>query len=161
VTRTRPGTLIVLAVIGTGAGILLQAVLAAISMPKLRPEFTMSITLALVGVAAVLLAVPVRRAVRSHGPRRVRVDPFYATAVVALAKSAALGGALLAGLGLGLVAELLVRSGAPEGESYLRVFAVLGGGVLLTVGGLVAEWFCTVPKDGGDEPGAGPMAPAG
>ena len=71
------------------------------------------------------------------------------------------GGALLAGLGLGLVAELLVRSGAPEGESYLRVFAVLGGGIILTAGGLVAEWFCTVPKDGGDEPGAGPTAPAG
>jgi hypothetical protein len=159
VTRTRPSTLVVLAVIGAGGGILLQAVLAAISMPKLRPEYSMSITMALVGIAAVVLAVPVLRAVR--GPRRTHIDPFYATAVVALAKSAAFGGALLAGLGLGLVIELLFRSGAPGADAYLRVFAVLGGGVVLMAGGLVAEWFCTVPKDGDGETGTGPTAPAG
>jgi hypothetical protein len=159
VTRTKPATLIVLAVLGAGAGILLQSLLAAVSMAKLRPEFSLAITLALVGVIAVVLAVPVRRATR--GTRRTRVDPFYATAVVALAKSAAYGGALLAGFGLGLVIELALRSAGPGADAFLRVFSVLGGGALLLIGGLVAEYFCTVPKDTDEGPGAGPAAPAG
>ncbi|HEV7740868.1 MAG TPA: DUF3180 family protein [Pseudolysinimonas sp.] len=158
-TRTRPATLVVLAILGTGFGVLLQSLLAAMSMPKLRPEFTLAITLVLVGAAAVTLAVPVRRATRGNPANRV--DPFYATSVVALAKAAALGGALLAGLGLGLVGELVLRSGAPGVDAYLRVFSVLGGGAALMIGGLVAEFFCTVPKSDDDDPDVGPPAPAG
>ena len=156
-TRTRPATLVVLVILGAGAGILLQSLLASMSMPKLRPEFTLAVTLALVAAAAVGLAIPVRRATRGNPAHRV--DPFYATAVVALAKTAAIGGALVAGFGLGLVGELLFRSGAPGPDAYLRVLSVLGSGVLLMVGGLVAEYFCTVPKSGDDDPdGPAPAA---
>lgn len=159
-TRTRPVTLIVLAILGAGAGILLQAVLAALGQPKLRPEYTLAVTLVFVAAAAVALAVPVRRATRGNPAHRV--DPFYATRVVVLAKASALGGALLSGVGLGLVVELLLRSGGAvaAADAYLRVFSVLGGGVALLIGGLVAELLCTVPKDGGDDPDAGPPAPA-
>jgi hypothetical protein len=159
VTRTRPGTLIILAVIGAGVGILLQAALAALGMPKLRPEFSLGLTVALVGAAAVILAVPVRRATRGNPAHRV--DPFYATSVVALAKAAALGGALLGGFGLGLVGEIVVRSGDPGTDAFLRVASVLAGGVVLMVGGLVAEYFCTVPKGSDDDPDVGGPAPAG
>ena len=158
-TRTRPWTLVVLAVLGAGAGILLQSLLAALGQPKLRPEFTLAITLVLIATAAVALAVPVRRATRGNPAHRV--DPFYATRVVVLAKASAIGGALLSGAGLGLVVELALRSGAPGGDAFLRVFSVLGGGVVLMIGGLVAEALCTVPKDSGDDPDAGPTAPAG
>ncbi|MEO8094300.1 MAG: DUF3180 family protein [Pseudolysinimonas sp.] len=158
-TRTRATTLIVLAVIGTVAGILLQSVLAALSMPKLRPEYTLAITLVLIGVAAVALAVPVRRATRGNPAHRV--DPFYATNVVVLAKASALAGALLAGFGLGLVLELIFRSGAPGTDFYLRVFSVLGAGTVLMVGGLIAEYLCTVPKRSDDDPDVGPTATAG
>lgn len=158
-TRTRPATLIILAVVGAGIGILLQYLLAALSNPKLRPEYSLGITLAVVGVAAVVAAIPVRRSTR--GTAAQRVDPFYATSVVALAKSAAIGGALLAGFGLGMVAELLLRSGAPGGDAYLRVIAVAAGGIGLMIGGLVAEYFCTVPKGTDDDPDAGPTATAG
>lgn len=158
-TRTKPATLIILAILGAGGGILLQSVLAAIGMPKLRPEFTLALTLVAIGVIVVILAVPIRRSTRAK--TRTRVDPFYATAVVALAKAGCIGGALLAGLGLGLVFELVVRSGGPGPEAYLRVISVLVGGILLVVGGLIAEWFCTVPKSGDDDPGTGPAAPAG
>ncbi len=105
------------------------------------------------------LAIPVRRATRGNPAHRV--DPFYATRVVVLAKASALGGALLAGGGLGLVIELVLRSGAPGTDAYLRVFSVLGGGIALLIGGLVAELLCTVPKDGGEDPDAGGPAPAG
>ena len=158
-TRTRPLTLVVLVVLGAGAGLVLQSVLAALGQPKLRPEFTLAITLVLIAAAAVTLAVPVRRATRGNPAHRV--DPFYATRVVVLAKASAIGGALLSGAGLGFVIELVLRSGDPGGDAFLRVFSVLGGGIALMVGGLVAEALCTVPKDGGDDPGAGPVAPAG
>jgi hypothetical protein len=150
---------VVLVVLGAGAGLVLQSVLAALGQPKLRPEFTLAITLVLIAAAAVALAVPVRRATRGNPAHRV--DPFYATRVVVLAKASAIGGALLTGAGLGFVIELALRSGDPGGDAFLRVFSVLGGGVALMIGGLVAEALCTVPKDGGDDPGAGPVAPAG
>lgn len=159
-TRTRPITLVVLAILGAGVGVVLQSVLAALGLPKLRPEFTLAITLVLIAAAAVTLAIPVRRATRGNPAHRV--DPFYATRVVVLAKASAIGGALLSGAGLGLVIELVLRSGAPGADAYLRVFSVLGGGVALLIGGLVAELLCTVPKDGGgDEPDMGGPAPAG
>lgn len=158
-TRTRPITLVVLAVLGAGAAVVLQSVLAALGLAKLRPEYTLAITLVLIAAAAVALAIPVRRATRGNPAHRV--DPFYATRVVVLAKASAIGGALLSGAGLGLVIELVLRSGAPGTDAYLRVFSVLGGGVALLIGGLVAELLCTVPKDGGDDPDAGGPAPAG
>jgi len=157
-TRSTPGPLIVIGVIGLVLGVLLQVGLAAMNMPKLRPEFSLSITLVLIGAAAIALAVPVRRATRGNPAHRV--DPFYATRVVVLAKASALGGALIAGVGLGLVLELAVRSGAPGAEAYLRVFSVLGGGIGLLAGGLIAEFLCTVPRSDDEDPDAGPPAAA-
>lgn len=158
-TRTKPTTLVLLALVGTGIGILLQSLLAAVSQPKLSPEYTLAITLVLIGAAAITLAVPVRRATRGNPAHRV--DPFYATRVVILAKASALAGALLAGVGLGFVSELIVRAGSPGPEQYLRVLSVLAGGIVLLVCGLIAEYLCTVPKDTDDDPDAGPTATAG
>jgi hypothetical protein len=157
-TRSTPGPLVVIGVIGTVIGILIQAGLAAMNMPKLRPEFSLALTLALVAAAAIALAVPVRRATRGNPLHRV--DPFYATRVVVLAKAAALGGALIAGVGLGLVLELALRSGEPGTDAYLRVFSVLLGGLALLAGGLVAEFLCTVPPTDEDDPDAGPPTAA-
>jgi hypothetical protein len=156
VTRTRPGTLVLLAAIGAVAAFAVQALLAAAGLPKFRPEYTLAVTLVLVGIAALLLALPVRRAVR--GAPAHRVDPFYATRVVVLAKASALAGALLGGAGAGLLAELLVRAGTPGAEAYVRAGSVLVGGAVLLAAGLVAEHWCTVPKDTDDDPAAGPDA---
>ncbi len=155
-TRTRPATLILLAVVGTVVGFLLQIALAAASAPKFRPEFTFGATLALIGIVVVVLAVPVYRA--THGPLRRPVDAFYATRVVVLGKASSLAGALLAGLGIGLAIELLIHSGTTTGETLLRVLASLGGAVLLLAGGLVAEFLCRVPPrdDDDDHPDRGP-----
>jgi hypothetical protein len=156
VTRTRPATLILLAVIGTVVGFLLQIALAAASLPKFRPEFTFGATLALIGMVVVILAVPVFRA--THGPLRHHVDAFYATRVVVLGKASSLAGALLSGLGIGLVIELLLHASTTTTESVLRVLATLGGAVLLLAGGLVAEFLCRVPPhdEDDDHPDRGP-----
>jgi hypothetical protein len=156
VNRTRPGTLVLLAVIGTVVGFLLQIALAAASAPKFRPEFTFGATLALIGIVVVVLAVPVYRATHGQLPRPV--DAFYATRVVVLGKASSLAGALLAGLGIGLAIELVIHSGTTTGETLLRVLASLGGAVLLLAGGLVAEFLCRVPPrdDDDDHPDRGP-----
>lgn len=156
--RSTPGPLIVIGVIGTVIGILVQVGLAALNMAKLRPEYTLALTLLLVAAAAIALAVPVRRATRGNPLHRV--DPFYATRVVALAKAAAIGGALVAGVGLGLVIELALRSGGPGADAYLRALSVLGGGAVLLAGGLIAEFLCTVPPTDDDDPDAGPPTAA-
>lgn len=159
-TRSTPGPLIVIGVIGAVIGILMQAGLAAMNLPKLRPEFSLALTLLLVAAAAIALAVPVRRATRGNPVHRI--DPFYATRVVVLAKACALGGALIGGVGLGFVLELALRSGDPGTEDYLRVLSVLAGGIALLTAGLVAEFLCTVPPSDEDDPDGGtPTATAG
>lgn len=155
-TRTRPGPLVALAVIGTVVGFLLQIALAAASLPKLRVEYTFAVTIALIAFVIVVIAVPVYRA--THGPLRRPVDSLYATRVVALAKASSLAGSLISGLGLGLCLDLLIRSSTTTGDLVARDLATLGAAVLLLAAGLVAEFLCRVPpQDDDDEhPDRGP-----
>ncbi len=102
----------------------------------------------IIAALVVLLAVPVRRAV--HGTVQRRIDPFYATRVVILAKACSIAGALLAGGTLGLLVDLLVR-GAPNADALARILTSLGGGILLLVGGLIAEYLCRVPPHDDDD----------
>ena len=147
--HTSPALLLALAFFGGAAGFGLQAVLAAASMPKIRPEYTLAVSLVVIGALVVMLAVPVWRAVRGRLGRRI--DPFYATRVVVLAKACSIAGALLAGVELGFIVELLFR-GAPTSDTLLRLLAALVGAVLVLVGGLVAEYLCRVPpRDDDDE----------
>jgi hypothetical protein len=151
--RTHARTLIVLALIGAVAGFLTQLVLASVSQPKLRPEYTFAITLVFIAIIVIALAIPVRRVTRSEVRRHV--DPFYATRVVMLAKASSLGGALLTGFGVGLFVELAVRSGSPSSDAYLRVGATIGASLLVLIAGLVAEYLCTVPPDDEQKPPPG------
>ena len=148
-TRTRPGPLVALAVIGTVVGFLLQIALAAASLPKLRVEYTFAVTLGLIALVIVILAVPVYRA--THGPLRQPIDSFYATRVLALAKASSLAGSLVVGLGLGLALDLLIRSSTTTGDVVARDLSTLGSAILLLAGGLIAEFLCRVPPQDDDD----------
>lgn len=149
--RTRVATLVALGAIGAGGGFVLQFALAAAGFPKFRPEYTMALSLLFIAGIVIALAVPIRKATR--GKARTRIDPFHATRVVLLAKASSLAGALLTGVGIGLLAELLIRSGGLNSDSLLRSLAALGGAIAVLVAGLVGEWLCTVPpSEEGDEP---------
>ena len=144
-TRTKPLHLALLAVLGGGAGWLLETALATSGRPVLIPPFTLAVALVLIGVIIVAMALPVRRVSRGG-----RIDPFYATRVVMLAKASSLAGALLAGAALGIAGYLLSRSVLPGVGSITMAFAAAVGAIALLAAGLVAEQMCTIPPDEDD-----------
>jgi Na+/melibiose symporter-like transporter len=149
VTRTKPLHLLVLAVFGAAVLWFVETALAASGQPVLIPPFTLAVALVLIGAIIVAMAWPVRRVAR--GDRTRRVDPFFAARVVLLAKASSLGGALLAGAGLGIAGYLLSRSVIPAVGSVTMGIATAVGAILLLAAGLVAEHWCTIPPDDDDK----------
>jgi hypothetical protein len=144
-TRTKPSYLVVLVAIGAAVGWLVQGALVAMGGHAIVPPVTLAAALGLIGGLVVVLAVPVFRVVR--GTAKERVDPFYATRVVVLAKASSLTGSALSGAALAILVFLLTRSVVPGATSISMAIATLVGAVLLLIGGLVAEKMCTLPPD--------------
>ena len=144
-TRTPPLSLLLLAVIGGAAMWFIETALAASGRAVVIPPVTLGVALLLIGVIIVVMALPVRKV--SRGIANARVDPFYATRVLMLAKASSLSGALLGGAGLGIVGYLLSRSvvAGPSAVTMSVITAV--GAILLLVAGLVAEHMCSIPPD--------------
>ena len=155
-TRTKPAHLVLLLIIGTVLMWLIETALASSGRAVLIPPFTLGVALLLIGVIVVLMALPVRRVARRVPGSSV--DPFYATRVVIIAKASSLAGALLAGGGLGVGLYLLSRAVLPAVGSITMAFATAVGAVVLLVGGLVAEYMCTIPPD--DESNGDPNRPS-
>lgn len=141
-TRTRPLPLLVLGALGLLLGFLLNIVLAARGLPVLVPPLSLALALVLIAAVLLLLAWPVRAAARGEK----RVDPFYATRVVVLAKASALSAALLAGAAAGILGYQLSRPVVPLGET-LTSGVTLVGAVILVVAALVAEHLCSLPPE--------------
>lgn len=148
-TRTKPLHLVLLAFGGAVLGWVLETVLAASGRAVVIPPVTLAIALTAIGALLVIMALPVRRV--SRGVAGARVDPFYATRVVMLAKASSLTAALLAGGALGITVYLLGRAVLPGVGSITMAVATLVGAVLLLVGGLVAEHMCTIPPSDDDD----------
>jgi hypothetical protein len=148
VTRTRPSVLLLLAVLGGGAGWFLETALVASGRPTFIPPVTLAAVLALIAVVVVVMALPVYRVVRGTAKRRV--DPFYATRAVVLAKASSLTGALIGGAALAILLFLLSRSVVPPVGSLGLAVASTVAGVLLLAGGLIAEKMCTLPPSDDD-----------
>lgn len=141
--------MLIAAIIGGAAGALVQTALAANGKPIISLPITLAIALAVIGGIVITLAVPIRRMTRAT--TAPRVDPFYATRIVMLAKACAVTGSLLAGFGVGILAYLLTRSVVGVGSLTQAIAAIVGAGVLLT-GGLIAEQMCRIPPTDDDKP---------
>lgn len=153
--RTRVTTLILLAVVGAAVGSLVELALVANGRPIVNLPITLAIALAVIGGIVVTMAVPIRRMTRAT--TAPRVDPFYATRILMLAKACALTGSLVAGVGIGVLVYLLTRSVIGVGSVTQTIAAIIGAGVLLA-GGLVAEHMCRVPPgDDENDPGKEPV----
>jgi uncharacterized membrane protein YbhN (UPF0104 family) len=105
-----------------------------------------------IGIIVVFMAVPVRRAVRDR--LNHHVDPFYATRVLVLSKASSITGSLVVGVGIAILVYLLTRSVVAGSGSIFTAGAAIVGAIVLVVGGLVAEYMCSIPpqdEDKGDE----------
>ena len=154
--RTRPVTFLLFAVFGAAAAWLVEVALIASGRPAVIPPVTLALALAAIGGLDIALALPIRKAVRAR--ERGRVDPFYATRVAIFAKACSIAGALLAGVGAGALVFLLSRSVVAGVGSIVMTIATIGGSLILLVGGVVAEHFCSIPPDDKDEREKSPAA---
>lgn len=146
--RTSAVTLVLFAIVGVATGVLVQLALAQSGQPGVKPPLTLAIVLAVIGLLDIALAWPVRKAAK--GTAKARVDPFYATRVVVLAKASSISGALLAGSAAGFIVYLLTRSMPPVGSIGFLV-STLVGAIVLMIGGLIAEQMCKLPPEDGEE----------
>lgn len=147
-TRTRPSVLLLLAAVGAVAGWFLEVALVARGQASFVPPVTLAAALALIAVVVVVLALPVYRVVR--GTSKTRVDPFYATRAVVLAKASSMTGALLGGAAAAVLVFLLTRSVIPPTAALAPTIAAVVAAVLLLAGGLIAEKMCTLPPSDDD-----------
>ncbi|MGH3691976.1 MAG: DUF3180 family protein [Microbacterium sp.] len=144
--RTSVGVLVVLALLGGGAGFLLDHLLTAAGRVTFTPSLLLPVLLVLIAAAALGVAWPVRRSVRSG----IRIDPFRALRAATLARASSLLGAIMAGFGAGLLLFLLSRPVVPQVGSTVAMLALIGSAIVLVIAALVAEQFCTLPKDPDD-----------
>ncbi|WP_243231804.1 DUF3180 family protein [Microbacterium sp. CIAB417] len=146
--RTSALVLVVLALVGAAAGYGLDHLLTVTGRATFAPSAWLPVLLLLLAAACLGLAWPVRRSVRGASPKRI--DPFRALRAATLARASSLLGALLAGFGSGILVFLLSRPVGPQVGSMVAMAALVGSAVLLVAAALVAEQFCTLPKDPDD-----------
>lgn len=154
--RTSAVVLILLAVAGGGVGYLVDHLLTVGGRATFAPSGFLPVLLLLLAAAVLALAWPVRRSVR--GQSRTRIDPFRATRAATLARASSLLGAIMTGFGSGLLVFLLSRPVGPQVGSVVAMAALVASSLVLVVAALVAEQFCTLPKDPDDRQ---PDDPAG
>ncbi len=147
--RTSAAALIGLGVVGLVVGFLGELAASGAGVAVFVPPLTLPITLVAVAIIIVAFAVPIRRSVRGRSSRRI--DPFQAMRIVVLAKACSLSGALLTGGGVGILVYVFTRDVLPGGNAVLLTVLATVGAVLLLVAGLVAELFCTLPPNDGDD----------
>ncbi|WP_336646550.1 DUF3180 family protein [Microbacterium sp. USHLN186] len=141
--RTSPGVLLVLVLLATGAGFGFDHMLTVTGRATFTPSAYLPVLLLLIALAVFLLAWPVRRSVRDGH----RIDPFRALRAATLARASSLVGAIMAGFDLGLLLFLSTRPvPAPVGSVVAMIALIIGAAVLVGVA-LIAEQFCTLPKD--------------
>lgn len=155
--RTGAGVLIAAVAIGVIVGFGIDQLLTAVGRPTFTPSLLLPVLLVLLGVALVLFAQPIRRAI--VGTHTRPLDPFRAVRVAMLAKASSIVGGIVAGVAGGLLAFLLTRPVAPSLGSTGAVIAAIVGGLVLVAAGLYAEHLCTIRKDDDDDQPGPPSPP--
>ena len=155
--RTSAGALVLLALIGAAVGFALDQLLSSTGRATFTPSLLLPVLLIIIAAAAVALAWPVRRSVRTG----IRIDPFRAMRAVTLARASSLLGAIMGGFGTGLLVFLLSRPIAPQVGSTVAMIALIASAIVLVIAALVAEQFCTLPKDPDDSEPREPLAEPG
>lgn len=139
-------------VVGLIVGFGVDQLLTGAGRPTFTPSVLLPVLLVMLAAATILLALPIRRAIT--GASAEPVDPFRAVRVAMLAKASSIVGAVVAGVGVGLLSFLFTRPVSPSLGSSGAVLAAIVGGLVLLVAGVIAERLCTIRKeDDDDQPG--------
>ena len=148
---TRVGSLLGLAVIAGLTSYLAESLLVRLGEPQFVPPITLGVALAFIGGIIPAMAWPIRKLTRAgdDAPKPAGVDPFYATRVLLLAKAGALTGAVLVGVALGILVFVATRAVFAATPLTLTLITVVGG-IVLSVGGVLAERWCQIPPVDGD-----------
>jgi len=152
--RTAPWTLVSIGVGGLLAGWLVELLLVTGGRAVLVPPYPLAAALVVLAVAIVAVAVPVRRVAK--GEPGARVDPFYATRVLVLAKSAGIAAAGLAGLFGGALVFIATRPVVVD-DLLWKSIAGLAASAALLVAGIVGEGMCRIPPRDEDGPAGGEL----
>ena len=146
-SATKPLSLLALGTLGAIALFGVEALLVRLGEPQFVPPITLGVALGFIGVIIPVLAWPMRSLTRGTQHKSATpVNPFYATRVLLLAKAGALTGAILCGAGIGIVLFVLWRPVIVPGSLILAGITALGG-LILTVGSLLAERWCQIPPE--------------
>ena len=158
---TKATTLIGLFLVGALVMFFGEVLLVRLGEPQFTPPITLGAALFFIGLILPTLAWPIRAITKPRDPQKPRepVNPFYATRVLLLAKAGALTGALLTGAGVGIVVFIATRMVIAVGPLVLAVSAVVGG-VILTIGSVLAERWCRIPPSSTDSELSGEGEPA-
>lgn len=141
--RTRPVTIAVLWLIAAVAGFVIDLALASSGRPVIVPPATLGIVLAVIAVALLIAAWPVRQAVR--GAKR-SVDFRHATSVLGLSKASSVVASLAGGWGFGVFLFVVSRPVIQPQSVWMTLVAVCGA-VALLVSALIVESWCALPPD--------------
>ena len=144
--RTSIALLAVLALLSAAAGFGFDHVLTASGRATFVPSVFLPALLLMLAIVVVALAWPVRRSVRGG----TRIDPFRALRAATLARASSLLGAILLGFAAGLLAFLATRPVPAQVGSTVAMAALIVGALVLIGAAMVAEQFCTLPKDSDD-----------
>ena len=142
---TRPGTLVVVGLVGLVAGWALRPVM--IRLQGTAPRVAWIQVLALVLVAAILLAVAwsTHRTIQTRGQR---IAPHQAVNRLVLAKACAVAGALVAGGYLGYALSWVgIDEAELAGERMLRSALAGLAGVAIVAASLWLERACRVRRE--------------
>lgn len=149
--RTTYVSLIGFALVGGAVGYLLELILTSRGALAIVPPLTLPVTLLIVAGAVIAFALPVRRALKAETKKHI--DPFYAMRVAVLSKASAMVGALLCGVGLGILVFLVGRPVVPDWNVLGLALAHVFSALILVIAALIAESFCVLPPDDSEEEG--------
>lgn len=155
IAPTRVGPLLLLAGLAFALSTAVLQLRQAAGGSTAAPPLVAIVTVAGLAVAVLVVAWPVRR--WNSGVRERPLNPLRAARTLALAKAAALAGAVLTGGWLGFVAVALpLVSISAQAERAVAAGAVVLASLGLTVAGLVAERWCMIPPEDDDDENGGP-----
>lgn len=144
--RTSLGVIALLTLFSAGAGYGFNHLLTVTGRATFTPSVLLAMLLLVLAAATLALAWPVRRSVRGGA----RIDPFRALRASTLARASSLLGAILVGFGAGLLVFLTTRPVPAPVESTVAMVALVVSAPVLIGAALIAEQFCTLPKDPDD-----------